>query len=59
METVLTSHVTGVGRRRRRKVGITVAITGMLCRVQEFINVRTLILVHSSNSYFYFTSYAS
>jgi len=45
METVLTSHVTGVGRRR--KVGITVAITRMLCRMQKFINVRTLILVHS------------
>jgi len=58
MEAVLTSHVTGVGRRSR-KVGITVAITGMLCRMQEFINVRTLILVHSINSYFYFASYAS
>ena len=57
METVLTSHVTGVGRRR--KVGITVATTGMLCRMQEFINVRTLILLHSINSYFYFASYAS
>ena len=33
MEAVLTSHVTGVGRRSR-KVGITVAITGMLCRMQ-------------------------
>lgn len=57
METVLTLHVTGVDRRK--KVGITIAITGMLCRMQEFVKVKTLFLVHSINSYFYFASYAS